>query len=124
MDVDDGIQAIVVTREQHFRLGALEELFEFLEKIGEFVADRFALAGQFGQGFGVVNLTFDLTIEFDGFLEAGSLLLDLAGTLLIRPEIRLCDDLLNIIELPLLSGLVKGTSALPGCELLPERIGQ
>jgi hypothetical protein len=120
VNIDDGVQTIVVTGEKHFRLGALEKFFEFFEKRGEFVADRFALASEFGQGFDVVNLTFDLAIEFDGFLEAGPLLLDLAGALLIGPETRLCDDLLNIIELPLFSGLVKGTSALPGCELLPE----
>ncbi len=58
----------------------------------------------------------DFAVEFESLFEAGALLTDLAGTLLIAPEVRLVDDLLEIIELTLFSRCVKGTSALPDFE--------
>jgi hypothetical protein len=55
-------------------------------------------------------------IEFDAFLEAGTLLIDFAGAFLIGPEIGFVDLLLQFIELALLSFSVKETSARPRCE--------
>jgi len=57
-----------------------------------------------------------LTIEIEAFLEAGPLLKDLAGAILVGPEVRICNLLLQIIELALLGSSVKETSARPHCE--------
>jgi len=54
-----------------------------------------------------------LAIEFESFFEAGPLLKDFAGAILIGPEIRLSDLLLQVIELPLFGAGVKETSGRP-----------
>jgi hypothetical protein len=64
-------------------------------------------------------LAGNLLIEFEGLFESGSLLLHLAGSLLVRPESGLGDNFLEIVELALFAGAVKGTSALPGFGFLP-----
>jgi hypothetical protein len=54
-----------------------------------------------------------LPIDFESFFEAGSLLKDLAGAILIGPEVRLSDLLLQFIELQLPGAGVKETSGRP-----------
>jgi hypothetical protein len=61
----------------------------------------------------------NLSIEIESLFEAGPLLQDLAGTLLVRPEVWFADNLLQIVKLALLSRCVKGTSALPDFEFSP-----
>jgi hypothetical protein len=114
MDVDNSVQTVILAGQQDFGFRTLDELFEILKLQCEFVADGFALAGEVHQRFDVVDLASNLPVEFEGFFEAGSLLKNRTGTLLIGPEVRLGDDLLQIVELPLLGRSVKGTSALPG----------
>ncbi len=54
-----------------------------------------------------------LTIEVEGFFEAGALLKEFAGAILVGPEIGFGDLLLQFIELLLLRPGVKETSARP-----------
>jgi hypothetical protein len=56
-----------------------------------------------------------LTIEFQAFFKAGSLLKDFAGAILIDPKIGFRNLLLQFIELALPGAGVKETSALPRC---------
>jgi hypothetical protein len=56
---------------------------------------------------------FYLAIEFETFFEAGALLIDLAGAILVGPEIWFCNLLLQFIEQTLLGAGVKETSARP-----------
>jgi hypothetical protein len=91
---------------------------------GKLVADRLAVAGEFHQRFDVFELACDFKVELKGFLDAGALLIDLTGALLIRPEVRLRDDLLQVVELAFLSRSVKGTSALPRYGFSRDQTGQ
>jgi hypothetical protein len=54
-----------------------------------------------------------LAIEFESFFEAGSLLKDFAGAILIGPEVGLSDLFLDVIELLLFGAGVKETSGRP-----------
>jgi hypothetical protein len=67
----------------------------------------------------IVDLPRYFPIEFECFFQAGTLLKDLAGTLLIRPEIGFADYALQLVKLMLPGTSVKETSALPRCESLP-----
>jgi hypothetical protein len=56
-----------------------------------------------------------LAIAFESLFEAGALLIDFAGTILVRPEVRFGNLLLQIIKQPLLGAGVKETSGRPRC---------
>jgi hypothetical protein len=56
-----------------------------------------------------------LAVEFERLFEAGALLKNFAGAILVGPEVRLCNLLLQIVELLLFRACVKETSARPGC---------
>jgi hypothetical protein len=56
-----------------------------------------------------------LAIEFERLLEAGALLKNFAGAILVGPEVRLCNLLLQVVELLLFGPCVKETSARPRC---------
>ena len=58
-----------------------------------------------------------MTIEFETFFEAGALLKDFTGAVLIGPEIGFRDLLQQFVELMLFQTGVKETSARPRCEL-------
>jgi len=72
----------------------------------------------------VVDLADDLVVELDILFQAGALLVDLAGALLVGPEIRLSYLFLKLAEGTLLRFRVKETSGLPRCGFLPVRISQ
>jgi len=57
-----------------------------------------------------------LTIQIETFFEAGTLLIDFTGTLLIGPEIGIRDLILQFIEVLLFRAGVKETSGRPRCE--------
>jgi hypothetical protein len=82
----------------------------------EILENRFAFSGKLHESLHVVDALFYLTIEFETFFEAGSLLIDLAGAILIGPKVRFCNLLLQFIELALLGPGVKETSARPRFE--------
>jgi hypothetical protein len=80
---------------------------------GQFIDDGLTFARKLHQCLNVVELPRYLTIEFEAFFEAGALLEDFAGTLLIGPEVRLCDLLLQFVKLLLFGCTVKETSGRP-----------
>jgi hypothetical protein len=57
-----------------------------------------------------------LTVEFEVFFQAGTLLKDFAGAILIGPKVRVRNMLLQFIKLALLSAAVKETSVRPRYE--------
>jgi hypothetical protein len=65
-----------------------------------------------------------LPVEFKRFFEASTLLENFAGAFLIRPEVRFCDYLLQVVELARAACSVKETSALPRYGFSPGRIAQ
>jgi len=82
----------------------------------QLVEDRLAFAGKLDERPDVIQLPRYLTIEIETFFEAGTLLKDFAGTLLIGPEIGIRDLLLQLIEVLLFRAGVKETSGRPRCE--------
>jgi len=65
-----------------------------------------------------------LAIEFESFFEAGPLLKDFAGAILIGPEVRFSDLFLQVIELPLSGTGVKETSGRPRFAISIVQTGQ
>jgi len=77
-----------------------------------------AFAGKVDECSDVIQPARYLAIEIEAFFEAGALLKDFAGAVLIGPEIGFRDLLLQLVELMLFRARVKETSGRPRCEFL------
>jgi hypothetical protein len=110
MDIDDGIQAVVVTGQQKFSFDPINELPEFGNRRFQLRFDRFSLACKIDERLRIPHLVRNLAVQGESFLEPCSLLKGFAGAILIRPEAGITDQGLEFIELALAGICVKGTS--------------
>jgi len=113
MDIDDGVQPVVFARQQDLGLDAIDKGFRLLEVGRKLVGDRLTFAGKVDECSDVVQTPRYLAIEVEVFFEAGALLEDFAGAVLVGPEIRFRDLLLQFVELTLFRARVKETSGRP-----------
>jgi hypothetical protein len=116
MNIHDGVQAIVFAGKQDLSLNPIDEAFSFFQLGTELVEYRLTLARKLHERLRVLQALPDLTVYFEAFLEAGALLKDFTGAVLIGPEGGIGDLLLQFVQLPLLGAGVKETSARPRCE--------
>ena len=113
MNVDDRVEAVVLTREQNFRFEMINERLGIFYLRGELVEHRFTFTRKLHERLHVVQALRYLTIEIEAFFETGALLKDLAGAILVGPEAWICNLLLQVIELALFGAGVKETSGRP-----------
>ena len=116
MNIDNGIQAVVFTGQQHFRLDAIDKTLGLRQLRRQVVDHGFTFAGQVNQSLRIVHLTGYLAIELEAFFEAGALLIDFAGAFLVGPEVGFGNQLLQFVKLALFGAAVKETSGRPRCE--------
>jgi hypothetical protein len=115
VNIDNGIELIVLAGEEYLDLDTVYESFELFQIRREFVADGFPLAGELHEGLKIIELAGYLVAEFERICQAGTLPENLAGAFLVRVEAGLGDLLLKFVVLTLFGLNVKETSALPRC---------
>jgi hypothetical protein len=84
----------------------------------EVVEHRLSFAGKLHEGLHVVDALRYLTVKIETLFEAGALLKNFAGTVLVGPEVGFGNLLLQVVEQLLLNASVKETSGLPRLVIL------
>src|SRR5262249_45295377 len=74
MDIDDGVQAVLLTGKQNLRFDSIDERFSILQLSPEVVEYRFPLAGKLHERLHIVQSLGYLAIDGQTFFKAGTLL--------------------------------------------------
>jgi len=92
---------------------ALDPFGQRIDRLAQFDRDVLALAGQLEEGPRVVDQAVQLATGLDLLDQAGALALDFPGNVRVAPDLGQGQTRLDLLELALLAGDIKDTSAAP-----------
>src|SRR5262249_10787798 len=110
VNVYNSVEAVVLTGKQYLRFEVINEGFRLLQMRSELVEHRLAFTRKLHQSLHIIDALRYLPVNVEILFEARALLKDFAGAILIGPEVRFGNLLLQFIELLLLGPCVKETS--------------
>ena len=113
MDLEDGVRGVVLSGEQVRHLDRLGSSVETFDGLLEIPPDVLALAGQFEERLGLLEQGHQLLARVDADLEPRALLLETATQIVVAPDVRAAEALLQLLERPALAFDIKETSAVP-----------
>ena len=120
MDFDNGITGVMLAGKQGLQFDAGHQPVQPVHRSGQFGFCILTFPGQLQVGLGLLPGVFQLFGLVDGGGDPGTALLGLPGPILIVPDLRVAQFLLDRIQATLLVLDIKGTSAAPGpCPAAP-----
>jgi hypothetical protein len=111
VDLEDGVGGVMLSREQRFQLGALRESVETVNGRLQLFGHILALLGELEEGLRLLQQGIEAVGGGDALLQARAPALELLYLVLVAPDLRLRETLLQLGQLLLLAGDIKDTPA-------------